>query len=124
MMAKKEKFIGIRVSEEEYNRLKEIAVDTPYGRNKNGTVNLSGYMRTQVFSAAGIRNAALASNVKDLKYEIRKVGVNVNQIARKLNAGIGTDRDIDTLFQKLDEIEQLLDHYIAQADEIWRSLSS
>ena len=123
-MAKKEKFIGIRVSEDEYNRLKEIAVETPSGRHKNGTVNLSGYMRNQVFSIAGIKNAALASNVKDLKYELRKLGVNVNQIARKMNAGIGTDKDIDSLNKKIDEIEQLLERYIEQTYEIWQSLSS
>lgn len=124
VMAKKEKFIGIRVSESEYNRLKEIAADTPYGRHENGTVNLSGYMRNQVFSVAGIRNAALTSNVKELKYEIRKLGVNVNQIARKMNAGIGTERDINVLHKKMGEIEQLLSHYIEQMEEIWQSLSS
>ena len=119
----KEKMISFRVSEEEYNLLKERALDTPIGRTRNGGVNLSGYMREQVFSAAGIRNAALTSNAGKLHYEIRKLGVNVNQIARKINAGIGSQKDVAILHEKLGEIEQLLNRYIQEVDELWRSQS-
>lgn len=120
-MGKKNKFIGIRVSEEEYNRLKELAIDTPEGRNRNGTLNLAGYIRSRVFAAAGIKNTSLISNVKDLNYEIRKLGVNVNQIARKMNSGIGTERDIEVLRIKLERIEQLIAYYTNEVNQIWQS---
>lgn len=120
----KEKMISFRVSEAEYKQLKDRAIDTPAGRTKNGNVNLSGYMRNQVLSAAGIRNTALASNAGKLHYEMRKLGVNVNQIARKLNAGIGTEKDVEILHEKIGRIEQLLEQYIAGVDELWQSQNS
>ena len=99
-------------------------MDTPAGRTKSGALNLSGYMRDQVLSAAGIRNAALTNSTAKLQYEMRKLGVNVNQIARKLNAGIGTQKDIEILFAKIDQIERLLGQYMDKVDELWRSQNS
>ena len=123
-MGKKNKFIAIRVTEEEYNRLKELAIDAPEGRNRNGTLNLAGYIRSKVLSVSGIKNAAITSNIKALNYEIRKLGVNVNQIARKLNSGIGTERDIEVLRIKLERIEQLIAYYTHEVEHnIWQSPS-
>ena len=50
-----------------------------------------------------------SAEIKDLYTEINRIGTNINQIARKINAGIGTKSDVrETLFL-LSKVYQLME---------------
>ena len=90
--------IPIRVTPEELAYIKECAEASGAAKFKNGRMNLSRYLREQVLRNTGYEDVELARQLRDLQYELRKIGTNVNQIARKINSGfIGSSEDLAEL---------------------------
>ena len=115
--------IRIRLTIEELEYLKQCMKEDDGAKFHNGKENLSGYVRDRLLSNIGYRNKALEKQNKNLNYELRKIGVNVNQIARKINAGFGSRQDITDLFSYLNIIEQMLEDYQKKVSELWESPS-
>ena len=93
--------INARLTKEEHesfvNRFKE-SVETSY----------SDYIRRCVFSDELSKSAALIKEVKGTNYQIRKIGVLVNQIAHKVNAGyIYTHADSVAITESFLEIQKM-----------------
>lgn len=61
----------------------------------------------------------LEQQLRDVKYELRKIGTNVNQIAKKINGGFGTADDLQELEQYLKRIEKIFAKFRKEADEVW-----
>ena len=59
------------------------------------------------------RNITVIEEGRNIFFELNKIGNNLNQIAKKLNAGIGTEADL----KELSNISRGL-------DKIWQSLNS
>ena len=51
------------------------------------------------------RPVRLEKELKDLSYQVRKIGVNINQVVAKINAGYGNQIDIYNLEKALSQIE-------------------
>lgn len=88
----------IRFSEKEWEILeekikKEDAWKFKYG-TKEGSVNVSAFIREKLFREE-IKELAYYRELKNLTYQIRKIGVNINQVAAKINSGHG---NIDSVF--------------------------
>lgn len=115
--------IRIRLTIEELEYLKQCMKEDDGAKFHNGKENLSGYVRDRLLSNIGYRNKALEKQNENLNYELRKIGVNVNQIARKINAGFGSRQDITDLFSYLNIIEQMLEDYQKKVSELWESPS-
>lgn len=115
--------IRIRLTIEELEYLKQCMKEDDGAKFHNGKENLSGYVRDRLLSNIGYRNKALEKQNEKLTYELRKIGVNVNQIARKINAGFGSRQDITDLFSYLNIIEQMLEDYQKKVSELWESPS-
>ncbi len=49
-----------------------------------------------------------SQEIKDLRWEIHKIGVNINQIARSVNAGIARAEDAKRGLYLLDQIYELM----------------
>ena len=49
-----------------------------------------------------------SQEIKDLRWEIHKIGVNINQIARSVNAGIARAEDAKRGLYLLDQVYELL----------------
>ena len=88
----------IRFSEKEWEILeekikKEDAWEFKYGI-KEGSVNVSAFIREKLFREE-IKRTGILPGIKNLTYQIRKIGVNINQVAAKINSGHG---NIDSVF--------------------------
>ena len=49
-----------------------------------------------------------SQEIKDLRWEVHKIGVNINQIARSVNAGIARAEDAKRWLYLLDQVYELM----------------
>lgn len=97
--------LNIRLTEKELEHLKKCSENSSC-RFKNGRDNFSDYLRSLLFAASGYRDDAYIKQLRELQYEIRKIGTNVNQITKKINSGyIGSSDDLTELKDCLARIE-------------------
>lgn len=75
-------------------------------------LNRSEYIR-KLITGKRIR-ARPPQELGQLYYEINKIGVNVNQIARNVNAGVASDKDITQALFLLKKIYELMDKLAGQ----------
>lgn len=95
---KKNKQLNIRISEQDYNYIKE--------KSKKANLTITGYVTKSALN----KKIYVADGYKEFTGELRKIGINLNQIAKNSNAGINTNPDISE-FQK-------------DINLIWQSLKS
>lgn len=108
---KKEKYIGIRLSEKEYQMVKREAERDPECRSKSGTINISKFIRNRVLMPE--RNAIrVERKMEDLIFQIRKIGINIHQATRKMESEFGELSDIQVLKEEQKKIEDLLKELI------------
>ena len=108
---KKEKYIGIRLSEKEYQMVKSEAERDPDCRSKSGTINISKFIRNRVLMPE--RNAIrVERKMEDLIFQIRKIGINIHQATRKMDSEFGELSDIQVLQEEQKKIENLLKELI------------
>lgn len=108
---KKEKYIGIRLSEKEYQMVKSEAEHDLDCRSKSGTINISKFIRNRVLMPE--RNAIrVERKMEDLIFQIRKIGINIHQVTRKMDSEFGELSDIQVLKEEQKKIEDLLKELI------------
>lgn len=108
---KKEKYIGIRLSEKEYQMVKREAEQDPDCRSKSGTINISKFIRNRVLMPE--KNAIrFEKKMEDLIFQIRKIGINIHQTTRKMDSEFGELSDIQVLQEEQKKIENLLKELI------------
>ena len=95
---KRDKSVTVRVTEEEYKLYKLLQAESGLSSNEYG---LRCLLNKKIIVLDGF---------KDLAEQIKKVGVNVNQIAKGVNSGVGVSKVI------ISEVQREL-------NEVWRSLS-
>lgn len=92
--------ITFRVTPEEYENILQ-AVDVYYPNTSGKT---SEYVRQKVLHSDV--PIGIDKEIRELKYQIRKVGTNINQIAKKINAGFGYAVDATYAIEEVQKIEQ------------------
>lgn len=98
----KTRFVGIRLSEEDYKIL----------RNKVGeSGNLSAYCRKQLLHDVDTSEMVQNGIKRDLIYQVRKIGININQAVARMNAGISFYDDGEMLKQELIKVQKLLEQF-------------
>ena len=113
----------IRFTPEEYELLLVLArQDEETKRIKTKERNLSAYIRKCIFQSTG-NPLAIKKEVKDLTYQMRKIGVNINQVVTKVNAGYAVPVDIDNLVIYLKKVEEEF-FRLEKILEEWRSWPS
>lgn len=93
------KIVKFRLSETEYNELKDKA--------KALDMTIASYVRQSCDTCKVniiIKHQTKNSDLTDLIYEIKKIGVNINQIAHRLNSGDNLDASLKT------SLETMLSH--------------
>ncbi len=94
--------IRLRVSEREYQMVHAHA--RAYG------VTVSDYLR--LYPGNRDKCEFLKQEIMKLQFEIHKIGVNINQIAKDNNAGFYSSTDIDTLQKGLRTINEKMDEVL------------
>lgn len=81
---------------------------------KSGKENLSAYIRKCVLHESGQakENEKLNREVRELTYQIRKIGVNINQVTKKINEGYYQAEESERLHKSLKEIEEKFESFL------------
>lgn len=109
----------IRFTEAEYKLLAELAEeDADTKTKKNAKKNISAYIRKRIFSGLN-RPADLKQELKDLNYQVRKIGININQVTAKVNSSYVTPEDMLRLDTHLHEVENSFWEMIRKMEETY-----
>ena len=108
---RKRRYIGIRVSEREYQVMREAAEHESECHSKNGSINIRRFIRNRVLDSERIKNQK-KRQMDDLVYQIRKIGVNINQITKKVNADKVYFYDIKVVQEEQRKIESQVNKLI------------
>ena len=84
-------------------------------------VDLSKFFRNILMDLTGYRSILISNQVRQLRQDIRKIGVNINQVTKKINGGYGTAADIAELLSELERVQNLFDEYKEKVDGTWQS---
>ena len=118
---KRTEIIPIRFTKEELEHLKECSQIDGTEKFKNGRNNFSEYLRVKLLSGTGKKNKIMENQLSDLRFEVRKIGININQITKKINGGFGTEKDLKEIIFFLQEIEKRLEVYQEEVKNLWQS---
>ncbi len=113
--------VNIRLTEEERAHLITCMEMEDKCRFRNGKYNLSEFMRDRLLDRTGYRSDNLMKLNEDLRYEVRKIGTNINQIARKVNGGLGSSQDLLQLKTYVQNIDSVFKTYIKTVEDAWGS---
>ena len=97
-MQEKSKFLSVRLTAEEREHLDRLA--------RESGLSLSNVIRSCI-NRTEIRQRQPAE-INDLYREINRIGVNINQIARSVNAGIAKPDDAKHGLYMLDRVYELM----------------
>lgn len=122
-MERRTEKIRIRFTPSEAEHLRKESVIFHEKKRGGGRENFSEYLREQLLGASNYKNESIQQQLKDLRYELRKIGTNVNQIAKKINGGYGTPNDLEELDEHLKKIEEEFRDYEKAVLEKWESQS-
>ena len=118
-MAYRDIKISFRVSEEENDYLRKIAASPDSsGRNYK---DMSEFIRSTLLEKTGYESSMLKIQLRDLLYEINKVGVNVNQIAKKYNSNMGNHKDVQNILEQQVKLCELIEKYKETVETLWQS---
>lgn len=96
-----------RLTNKEQEVLLEMAGADPDARNRKGEkVNVSKYIRKCIFASTGC-SQNLEKEIKELRFQVRKIGVNINQAVKKINSGYLETNDTRYLQQNIEKVEAL-----------------
>lgn len=126
---KKEKYIGLRVTEDSYCEIKSFCEN--YGISTSDFLRLTLDGELEKYSRyKGLTKDEIVEYVKKtnelieavgkVQWEVNKIGINVNQIAKSFHLNDGDKEDIKELMKGLDRIEKLID---SVGDGVWRLLA-
>ena len=104
--------VKARLTPEEY----KIFCEHVQGSNR--PKNKSNYIRECIFSEDIQRSTAVARELKNLNFQIRKIGVLINQIAASANRGVWYPGDTELVLSKLQEVKDLVERFKEDLKEL------
>ena len=100
-------FVGVRFQPEEYEFLCEKAEKDPETRMRTGSKNLSAYVRKKTLQESGYqKELQIQKELKELVYQFRKIGTNINQATKQLHIGYEPGAAADRLEKNMKLLEQ------------------
>lgn len=109
--------VTIRLSDSEYKKLLSLAAEDPDCiMKKSGNPSLSSYIRKQLFYS-GNHPENLKEEIRDLNFQIRKAGVNINQTVHRINVGYGGHRQAEQILDNQEKIMSLLARILSAVQE-------
>lgn len=100
----------VRFTEKEISFLEQRALEECVTFS-DGAVNLSKYIRQKVLEESGWKKETAGRDLRELNYQIRKIGVNVNQVAAKVNSGYRGADAVRQLLDSLGEVQRLVEEF-------------
>lgn len=116
---KYKKIIPIRFRESEYEFLKKQSMQPDISGKRYK--NFSEFVRETLLSRNHYDDVIIKRQLADLRYEVHKIGVNINQIAKRTNAGYGKEKDLEEVKACLQKVEKSFMEYEKKVNSIWQS---
>lgn len=114
--------LKVRLTPDEYAHLQAAAEDDDSVRYpKDGRVNYSRFYRKHLLAQTNFKNEELIKLQENLVYQVRKIGVNINQAVKRINAGYGRWDDAKLLLDELREVNLQMDQVIKECEKRWGS---
>lgn len=117
--AAKTKRFEIRLSENEYNQLQTLAEDFE--------MTVSDYIRWSIFQRNVTMRILLddeSSALSKIRFQLDKIGTNINQIAKVLNSGFVNPQmfrdELKAMFLEIHNEIDLLNRVQSEANSAWR----
>lgn len=103
--------LNCRVSEEEWNKVLKKAEEE--------NISVSEYIRNTLFREpiGGVTEQEVNELIRDLTYQIRKIGININQLAKAANGRYFRGRDKELLFREQEKLSFLLEQYVRKIEK-------
>mgnify|MGYP000326888582 FL=1 len=118
-MVKRDREIGLKLTQDEYEHISRMAENDADTRWKSGKKNLSAYIRKCVLQSTGYRREGQIKKELDrLTYQIRKIGVNVNQATKKINSNFYDVEITERLHDELKEVNRNLREFMDRLEEM------
>lgn len=113
--------VHVRLSEKEFEILTELAEKDLSSKMADGRSNLSAYIRNAIF--VNRRPKDMKREIRNLNFQIRKIGVNINQVTKKINSGYFVQEDTQFLLEELGRVEDLEIKMLTLLEEgiLWQS---
>ena len=105
--------VEFRLDEESYKKLQAKAKES-----KNRSI--SDFYRNSLLENNGLCSAAMKKQMRDLRWEINKIGTNINQVAKRVNSGLGSARDIEELYSYQEQLISLMEKYLEEVESLWQ----
>lgn len=74
-----------------------------------------------MLAQTNFKNEELIKLQENLVYQVRKIGVNINQAVKRINAGYGRWDDAKLLLDELREVNLQMDQVIKECEKRWGS---
>lgn len=97
--------ITVRFTKKEYEKILTEVEKNVSG--SNGKTDISKYVRVKLLDLP-MSEREIKKELHDLKFQIRKIGVNINQAVKRINSGIAMTEDDTYLLTELARVEELL----------------
>ena len=104
-----------RVTEEEYRKLKKEVKQLGMTCQEYGEQAL--FHRTMLTREDRVVLDEMLEETKEIKLQLRRIGNNINQLARTANVTGNVEA-----MQELERLQEDLDYYGREADDVWQSL--
>lgn len=118
-MIKRNVIVRVRLSEKEYRFLCQKAQEDPSTCYRSGGKNLSAYIRKCILNGSGYQiEESCIREIKNLTYQVRKIGVNINQVTRRINSGSLSSYTVQTLFDLLKQVDTRFEDMLEQLRRI------
>lgn len=115
---KRDKEFKLRLNDEEYGRLLALAEQDELSQTRNGKKNVSAYVRQcTLIKPEAIQKMEIQKELKNIRWQINKIGVNINQAVHKINAGFGNQFDIEILEEELKKLNGTFEKMVAELGE-------
>ena len=103
-------FVGVRFQPEAYEFLCEKAEKDPETRMRTGSKNRSSYVRKKTLQESGYqKELQIQKELKELVYQFRKIGTNINQATKQLHIGYEPAAAADRLEKNMTILEQKME---------------
>lgn len=114
---KRDLFVKVRFSPAEYDKLLALAEKDELSRTRMGKKNVSAYIRQcSLTTSAEMTAMQIRNELREIRYQVRKIGVNINQTTKKINAGFGTQLDIEIMEEELKKMNAAIDRMLEKME--------
>lgn len=122
--ARRTRRIRVRLTRDELAYLQACAEKDGSTRfREGGRINLGAFCRKLLLAGICYGDGGQGKYQDSLEYQVRKIGVNINQAARRLSEAYGMEDEAQQLLYEFQKVEALTGKVIDEWGKLWNQQS-